>query len=92
MDALTLTVPSKFYYDHRDRDLPSGKVIKEYANGKVKVVLSHSELNDLLSDAEYYAECADQFGTEYQGLCKSAKATVKAIQLQTGGLGTSSVS
>jgi len=84
MSKVTIVVPSRFYYDHRDRDLPSGKVIKEYANGKVNVVLSHSELNDLLSDAEYYAECADQFGTEYQGLCKSAKATVKAIKEQTG--------
>jgi hypothetical protein len=84
MDSLTVVVPSRFYYDHKFRDLPSGKIVQEYSNGKVKVVLSQGELSDLLSDAEYYAECADQFGTEYQGLCKSAKATVKAIELQTG--------
>jgi hypothetical protein len=77
---VTAVVPSRFYYDHRDRDLPSGKVIKEYANGKVKVVLSHSELSNLLSDAEYYSESFDM-GNDYQGLSKSAKATVKAIQL-----------
>ena len=84
MSKVTIVVPSRFYYDHRDRDLPSGKVIKEYANGKVKVVLSHNELGDLLSDAEYYSECSDQFDSAYQGLCKSATATVKAIQTQTG--------
>jgi hypothetical protein len=77
---VTAVVPSRFYYDHRDRDLPSGKVVKEYANGKVKVVLSHSELSNLLSDAEYYSESFDM-GNDYQGLSKSAKATVKAIQL-----------
>ncbi len=80
MAKVTAVVPSRFYYDHRDRDLPSGKVIKEYANGKVKVVLSHSELSNLLSDAEYYSESFDM-GNDYQGLSKSAKATVKAIQL-----------
>ena len=80
MARVTAVVPSRFYYDHRDRDLPSGKVIKEYANGKVKVVLSHSELSNLLSDAEYYSESFDM-GNDYQGLSKSAKATVKAIQL-----------
>jgi len=84
MSEVTVLVPSRFYYDHQGRDLPSGKVIKQYANGKVNVVLSQEELNDLLSDAEYYSECADQFGQEYQGLCKSAKATVKAINQQTG--------
>lgn len=80
MAKVTAVVPSRFYYDHRDRDLPSGKVVKEYANGKVKVVLSHSELSNLLSDAEYYSESFDM-GNDYQGLSKSAKATVKAIQL-----------
>jgi hypothetical protein len=80
VSKVTAVVPSRFYYDHRDRDLPSGKVIKEYANGKVKVVLSHNELSNLLSDAEYYSESFDM-GSEYQGLSKSAKATVKAIQL-----------
>lgn len=83
MSKVTIVVPSRFYYDHRDRDLPSGKVIKEYANGKVKVVLTDSELVDLLSDAEYYSESSDM-GSEYQGLSKSAQATVKAIQTQTG--------
>ena len=81
MSKVTAVVPSRFYHDHRDRDLPSGEVIKEYANGKVKVVLNQEELSDLLSDAQYYSECADQFDIAYQGLCKSAKATVKAIQL-----------
>ena len=83
MSKVTIVVPSRFYYDHRDRDLPSGKVIKEYANGKVKVVLNHNELSNLLSDDEYYSESSDM-GSEYQGLSKSTQATVKAIQLQTG--------
>jgi hypothetical protein len=84
MDSVTVVVPSRFYNDHKFRDLPSGKVIKEYSNGKVKVVLSQKELSDLLSDAQYYSECADQFDSAYQGVCKSATATVKAIHLQTG--------
>lgn len=84
MDSVTVVVPSRFYNDHKFRDLPSGQVIQEYSNGKVKVVLSQNELSDLLSDAQYYSECADQFDSTYQGLCKSATATVKAINQQTG--------
>lgn len=84
MDSVTVVVPSRFYNDHKFREFPSGKVIKEYSNGKVKVVLSQEELRELLSDAMYYSDCADQFDSAYQGVCKSATATVKAIKQQTG--------
>lgn len=82
MTTTSIKIFSKFYFDHVSRDLSKGTILKEYANGKVLVEMNDEEIADLLGDAEYYSECADQFGVEYQGLCKSAKATVRTINDQ----------
>ena len=81
---MEITVPSRFYYDHVGRDLPSGTVIKDYANGKTKIEADDEVVSDLLSDAEFYWECRDDGFIEggLLGLCLSARATIKAINDQ----------
>jgi len=76
----SIKIPSTFYFDHVNRDLSKGTVLKEYANGKVIVEMNDEEIADLLSDAEYYSEGVDY--AEIKGLQSSAKATVRAINDQ----------
>ena len=76
----SIKIPSTFYFDHVNRDLSKGIIIKEYASGKVLVEMNDEEIADLLSDAEYYAEGVDY--QELKGLQSSAKATVRAINDQ----------
>lgn len=76
----SIKIPSRFYFDHVNRDLSKGIVVKEYANGKVLVEMTDEEISDLLSDAEFYSEGVDY--AELKGLQSSAKATVRAINDQ----------
>jgi hypothetical protein len=78
--SIEVTIPSVFYWDHVDRDLPAGEIIKSYANGRLFVRLDEDEFNELLSDAEYYAEGGGGLTSEYRGLMASARATVKALK------------
>ena len=80
---VTVKVPSTFYYDHINRDLPAGEVIKDYADGKSLIKFNSEALADLLSDAEFYVEMASDLNKEYFGLVQSARATVRAIKAQT---------
>jgi len=77
---MQVKVPSRFYKDHMDRSNEYqslfNAVIKEVGN-HVVADLDESQISELLSDAEYYADGVDY--PELRGLQRSAKATVKAL-------------
>jgi hypothetical protein len=76
----TYDVPSRFYFDHKYRDLPSGRIIKELAR-TVRVELNQEEYDELLDDAKHYAETFSGFDVEpyLRGLAASARATVRSL-------------
>ena len=77
----SINLPSLFFRDHLDRDLPSPMIV--YDLGRMVVVFSNDpHLPELLSDANYYA---DQYGPDdcSSSLRRSAKATVRAINKLT---------
>ena len=76
----TIKVPSRFYYDHVNRDLPAGKVIKDYADGKSLIEFNEESLNDLLEDAIFYVVMAPDLDPGLFGLVQSARATIRAIE------------
>lgn len=83
---MKMKVPAKFYLDHRARECgESGKLVSS-TNNYVIVELDSIALEDLLSDAIYYASLSREDFQENKGVCLSARATVKAIndQLEKG--------
>ena len=80
---MQIKVPTRFYQDHCDRsnDIKEliSAIIKSSGN-YVVVDLSNDQINELWSDAEYYAEGVDY--PELQGVMKSARATIKALKKQ----------
>ena len=76
----TYKIPPRFYLDHLARDCgKSGKIVKQN-NKHIIVELDVIALDDLVSDALYYIECADTFDPPITGLIASARATLKAIK------------
>lgn len=76
----TYRLPPAFYWDHVSRELPAGRVVKELARSVV-VELDEEAFDDLLSDAEFYADSRNGIeGVEYLGLRASAKATAKTLR------------
>ena len=76
----TYTLPPRFYLDHVARDCGnSGKVVRSTKNYLI-VELDSIALDDLLTDALYYVECADTFDPPMPALIASAKATIKRIK------------
>ena len=75
----TYRIPTKFYLDHKARELPSGKVIK---SGKLFTIveLTNDELTDLIDDASYYASFkgSDDYA-ENKALVNSAIVTLKYL-------------
>lgn len=83
---MKIKVPARFYLDHRARDCgESGKVVSSNKN-YVVVELDSISLEDLLSDADYYASFEGEDFRENKGVCLSARATLKVInnQLEKG--------
>jgi hypothetical protein len=79
---MKMKLPAKFYLDHRARDCgQSGKIVRSTQN-YVIVELDAIALDDLLSDADYYASLRENDFQENKGVCLSARATVKAINNQ----------
>jgi hypothetical protein len=79
MNKETYKIPTRFYLDHLARDCGnSGKIVKQKSNYLI-VELDALALDDLISDALYYIECADTFDPPMTGLIASARATLKAI-------------
>lgn len=82
MKTVTLKVARKFFEDHRERGCSESAVVERMLAHQVEVTLDRASFDDLSSDADYYAGC---FGTgfmdsEYDGLCRSAKAVLSALQ------------
>lgn len=76
--SLEFKLPKAFYDDHRDRGLPSGRVVKELSRFYV-VRLGPDEYKELLSDARHYAS-GHSWGMEVSiGLIASARATVRRL-------------
>jgi hypothetical protein len=75
----TYRIPPRFYLDHIARGCgETGKIVHSTKNYLI-VELDDQALDDLLSDALYYIECADTFDPPLTGLISSARATVKKI-------------
>ena len=75
-------VPKKFYDDHIGRaDNPSA-VPPKSSGAYYNVSLTKEEYDDLLSDADYYADGqgSGDFDPELNGLLRSAAATLKALR------------
>ena len=75
-------VPKKFYDDHIGRaDNPSANPPKS-SGAYYKVSLTKEEYDDLLSDADYYADGqgSGDFDPEMNWLLRSAAATLKALR------------
>ena len=77
MASTLVRIPRKFYEDHDERCLPT-PVAHRTTTRHVFVDINDPLLPELLDDAEYYA---DERGIcpEVRGICRSAKATAKAI-------------
>lgn len=79
MNTNTYKIPPRFYLDHLARDCgKSGKVVRSTKNYLI-VELDAVALDDLLTDALYYVECADTFDPSIPGLISSARATINAL-------------
>lgn len=78
MNPITVTIPTRFYWDHVDRDCSRGTVVKT-TKSKITVTLTSEEFDDLLSDAEYYSD-ASQFDPWMRGVCSSARATLAVLR------------
>ena len=74
-----LELPRRFFEDHEERELPSGEVAKRKSK-TVVVDLNDEELDEVDSDARYYADSSyGDMDPEYWGLVLSARATTKKI-------------
>jgi hypothetical protein len=51
---IVVKLPRLFYIDHRDRDLPSGEVVRVIGNNRIEVALDEEAFEDLISDAKHY--------------------------------------
>ena len=82
-----MRVPAKFYHDHDERGCePFCEPVRQ-SSRFVWLRLDDQGLDELLDDARHYSD-PDQFGewgSENGGICRSAAATVKAIEAARGG-------
>jgi hypothetical protein len=76
---MEVKLPPKFYHDHVQRDLPGGTVVKENSR-HVWVELNRDDAEELLSDAEHYANPVNGYTSDYPGLAASARATAKKLR------------
>lgn len=77
-----IRIPKRFYDDHTDRDLEAPPIVKE-TKAHYFIDANSEHLDELLSDASYYADpaCYDfEFGTYLAAIILSARATEKAIE------------
>ena len=75
-------VPAKFYMDHHDRDCGETDIIIKQGKNVVIVEMDYEGYHDLLSDADYYWDCRDEFADGYDGVIASAKRTMIALAKQ----------
>jgi hypothetical protein len=77
---IVVKLPRLFYIDHRDRDLPSGNLLRTIGN-RVEVELDKEAFDDLISDAEHYGFGGmDWDGVDSEGsLERSAKRVYEIL-------------
>lgn len=80
----TIKVPKSFWADHKDRDCVTTEVEVRTLKSHYVLTMQTSELLELLSDANHYAESANDYGFDMQWLVSSARATRAAIIKQIG--------
>lgn len=68
----------KFAQDHWGRDCGQGDIIVKQNERFVYVELDQAGYDDMLSDADYYWECRDQF-EGYADVCSSARNVRDAL-------------
>jgi hypothetical protein len=78
---MIVEVPARFYADHLARECgKTGKILKSKNNSFI-VDLDAVSLQDLISDADYYANIDDEcLWNENRGLVLSARATLKRLK------------
>ena len=74
-------LPKTFFDDYSSRFEIQGTQIRE-SKSHYFVALSQPDYVDLLSDADYYHTCKDQFDPSCYGICDSAKWTLLALKQQ----------
>ncbi len=78
---IVVKLPRLFYIDHRERDLPSGEIIRYVGRHQVEVSLDQEGFEDLISDAYHYGFGGmdwDGFGSE-GSLERSARRVHKIL-------------
>lgn len=77
---IKVKLPALFYYDHTNRDLIAGEVIRELGN-RVEVSLDEDSYLELMSDSQFYAFEMDYAEpAEYASLTRSAKRTYEILK------------
>lgn len=80
MSTSLISLPSRFFDDHDERELPTPRVIKRTTR-LVQVRLDDPALPELLADALHYAhpDGPGEDMPEYRGLKRSAKVTADTL-------------
>lgn len=78
---LEVRVPSKFWDDHKSRDCSPSAIIVKSTKRATVVLLDEAALDDLTSDAKYYADENTADGDRMLiAMAASARATLRAIE------------
>jgi hypothetical protein len=77
MKALSLRLPRQFFYDHKERDLPTPEIL-HLTIAYVFVDGDDPAIGELINDAEYYADPNGANGGS--ALRRSAIATISAYK------------
>jgi hypothetical protein len=80
-ECVLVTVPTRFYRDHVERDLTAGLPVTE---GKLltTVWLDRTCFHDLFGDADYYASFAGEDYNYNRPYCDSARTTLRRLRAQ----------
>jgi hypothetical protein len=87
--STTYKLPGRFFEDHMSRYWGEGvwaehdRESERWTGNYVRIDLTDEQHDELLSDAEFYADGGGGFGSQYRGLMRSADATVRALKVQS---------
>lgn len=74
-------VPATFYLDHAGRDCGETDIVIKQSKYVVTVEMDYEGYHDLLSDADYYWDCRDEFDVR-DSIIASAKRTLESLAKQ----------
>jgi hypothetical protein len=75
----TYKLAAAFAEDHWQRELGTTDTVLGVSGRRVIVELDTEGYSDMLSDAQYYWECRDQFDSNYKYLTDSAGRVYRAL-------------